>query len=265
MLNKVKRKQIFLKGLWPQQETKTFHTSGFSLQYEDASMLILTKRKDGESCVVSFSGVGHGTGGIDLQKPEFMSGGSLGSQVFVIDKRRSWGNQIDWERLRDIVSLFCDGQNIVCIGNSMGGFLALLGSRYLNASHVAAFAPQWSVDPRIVPNEHRWDKYVDNIDVFVHSDLRKSFVSNTKYTVVFGGDPDDSEQRNLFFKFTNPAADGNILLLTIPGAGHNVAKYLKEKGVLPSIISQGLTAGLHNFELAGLQSDFDLSFRRTVM
>ncbi|MFK8036075.1 MAG: hypothetical protein AB8B94_18220 [Hyphomicrobiales bacterium] len=199
-----------------------------------------------------------------MQKPEFMSGGTFGSQVFIIDKRRSWGNRIDWERLQDIILQFCGEQNIVCIGNSMGGFLAILGSRYLNASHVAAFAPQWSVDPRLVPDEHRWDQYVSNIDTFVHSDLGKSFVPQTKYTVIFGNDPEDREQHDLFYKFTKPAVDGNIHFLTIPSIGHNVAKHLKEIGVLPAIIAHSLTAELDNFELVGLQLDFDFSCRKTV-
>jgi len=255
---------LILGRLWKSRKRKTFDTSSYDRLFEDKNILILSKANAGDKCIVSFSGVGHGIGGVDLQRPEFHSGGAFGSQIFVIDKNRSWGNAIEWTRLQDIVLKFAGDQGVVCIGNSMGGFLAVLGSRPLHATHVAAFAPQWSVDPRIVPDEHRWDQYVNAIKSFRYSDLRESFAENTRYSIVFGDDPEDSRHHELFHRFTSFAENGNIDILTVHGAGHDVAKTLKKNSILHSLVFDCLATGLDDSTLQQLGCDFSISHRRVI-
>ena len=255
---------MILRRLWKSRKRKTFDTSIYDRLFEDQNMLVLSKTNAGEKCIVSFSGVGHGIGGVDLQRPEFHAGGAFGSQVFVIDKNRSWGNAIEWARLQDIVLKFAGEQEIVCIGNSMGGFLAVLGSRPLHATHVAAFAPQWSVDPRIVPGERRWDQYVKAIKSFRFSDLRECFMESIRYSIIFGDDPEDSRHHELFHSFTSCSENGNIDILTVRGAGHDVAKKLKQNKILHRIVFDCLATGLDETALQQLGLDFGISHRSVI-
>lgn len=254
-----------LKHLWKRRRRLQFDRTDFDTLFEDDQTLIMSKQQSSERCIVSFTGVGHGMGGLDLQSPEFSSSRLVGSRIFIIDKDRSWGNALNWPKVESIVLDFAKGQELITIGNSMGGFLAILGSKRLKAAYSIAFAPQWSVDPQIVPLEDRWNLYVKEIAEFKFPDLRESFAQNCRYLVVFGDAPEDVAHAKLFETHTSLAPDGNIEIMTVADAGHNVAKYLKESGILHDAILAGLSPvpGLESLRQENFA--FELSRRHAMV
>ena len=123
-----------------------------------------------------FTGVGHALGGIDVQREEFLKASNESTAIFVVDKLRSWGNKLDFRQLVRIVNLYSSKKKINAIGNSMGGFLAVIASKHINIDNVVAFVPQYSVNKKIIPNENRWDKYVNEIREWVYLSMDGHFV-----------------------------------------------------------------------------------------
>jgi hypothetical protein len=114
--------------------------------------------------VVTFAGIGPGRRPKGVPAPEFLGSASrYGVAVSVADKNRSWGNALDVPRIADAILRIADGRPISTLGNSMGGFLAVLFSTPLRATHAVAVAAQFSIAHSIIPNEHRWDQFSDAI------------------------------------------------------------------------------------------------------
>lgn len=192
------------------------------------TVLHIPGRKD--ECIVSFTGVGHALGGIDLQNPEFSRSHSDETKIFVIDKQRSWGNNVDWGRLKNLVDSLAPSAQVTTLGNSMGGFLAILSAPILGATQAIAFAPQWSIDPATVPEENRWLEYRQRIKKIYHPDLSEAVRSQSKIYVFFGINGKDEIHMN-FFRQTK------IEIFFLENCDHDVARYMKENGLLYPVIS----------------------------
>lgn len=204
---------------------------GYECVYDDADCAIYFKPgTNTKRCIVSFTGIGHSLGGVDLQAPEFVHANKFASVFFVIDKNRTWGNRLNIEELSKLIVEKSEGQEITCIGNSMGGFLAVLFSKHLGAASVISIAPQWSVDKRVVPGEKRWKKYRKKIAHFVHADLAGSFDEVTRYLIIFGTGPKEDLHAQFFDKTSR------CKMLRFADAGHDVASFLKGESVLYDVI-----------------------------
>ena len=135
---------------------------------------------DSDVCIVSFTGVGHAMGRLNIQKEEFV-GSALknGSVFFVTDKTRSWSNKICEDKLIEVFSRFGSFKNIVAIGNSMGGTNALLMGPKLGCQTIIAFTPQFSVHPEVFPDlkNKKWMEYRDAIDEWVFKSVDESGLS----------------------------------------------------------------------------------------
>ena len=111
--------------------------------FEDDSLLIKgIKNINSKFCTLSFTGVGHAMGMMNLQKEEFI-GNSIknGNVLFIIDKKRTWGNSIDVQRVLKVLHDFGDFDEIIALGNSMGGTNALILGPLLGAQTVISFVP----------------------------------------------------------------------------------------------------------------------------
>jgi len=195
------------------------------------NLFISRRQRNSPSTTLCFTGIGHAIGGVDIQSEEFVRATSDSDTFFIIDKQRTWGNNIDWDLLKEVVN--AGSQNrFSAIGNSMGGFLAILSSCLFRVEIVVAFVPQFSVDKRVV-DERRFDEYVDKIDNFVYSSLSNCFKKETEYYCFFGVGGDDDKQLNLF-----PQSE-NLHKILFPESRfcHSVAQVLKDHGVLYEVIS----------------------------
>ena len=112
----------------------------------------------------------------------------------------------------------------------MGGFGAILLSRLAPIDTVISFVPQFSVDPRIVPEETRWKDYTSLIESYLYPDLSDAFVKHTTYYVFNGLSPVEEVHFRRF-----PAAE-NVCSLLFPAESHGVARMLKQYGMLKAVI-----------------------------
>ncbi|MCV6585359.1 MAG: hypothetical protein OIF47_07475 [Marinibacterium sp.] len=202
-----------------------------------------TNRDDSGAILLSFTGIGHQVGVINVQHPEFFGAGrSFDNTLFVSDKTRSWGNRLDFNRLAEVVAPYAAGRDVYSIGNSMGAFLAILGSSFVPMKTVLSFAPQYSIDPAVVPWETRWTEFTGTLDRIVYSKAGDYMVDGTQYYVFSGGRGDDLKHAQLF-----PVRD-NLFHVLFPNAGHGLSAQLKKKKMLKPII-HGCFGGKTDFRM----------------
>ena len=169
--------------------------------YEDDFLKISYSNEfKSDRCLVVFTGVGHAMGAINIQREEFYNQHKLGKVIWITDKKRSWGNNLNIKKISNAVKKISENRKIYIIGNSMGGFLAILFSKFLEAKKVISFSPQFSVCPDIVPDEIRWMNYRQFIDEYRYKDLSDSFDKNTKYALLIGdGQHEDIHYNNFIY------------------------------------------------------------------
>lgn len=214
------------------QEAKTI--------YEDDLLCVSTLTREGSSngrSLVSFTGVGHNLAGLDVQQPEFFrSGDDYDSITFVIDRTRSWGNSVNFDTVSGVLRPIVRDTEVHVLGNSMGGFLALLAPDVLSVPVACCLAivPQFSVHPDIVPWEDRWPEYTDQIVDWVYPSIEGHIVDECDYTVLTGGRPKDKRHVKMI-----PDGD-NISKFIFEGFNHQLAANLKRRGKLQEGIALSL-------------------------
>jgi hypothetical protein len=180
--------------------------------------------------VISFSSVGHDPS--RLPSPEFIGSATAGGRaaLFVRDADRSWASSPGFEEvLHDALALLPKApERIVTIGQSMGAFCALAAADVLPVSAVLAFGPQYSVDPKVMPQETRWAGWTGRL---VPGCRRTVPLPDGPPLYVFHGLQDDSAQALAF-----PQRPGLTHIL-FPGHGHSgLVTHLKARGVLTGLI-----------------------------
>jgi pimeloyl-ACP methyl ester carboxylesterase len=150
--------------------------------------------------------------------------------LFVADRKRSWysteGIQEQIEGLVQDYVLLHGIKRVHCIGASMGGFGALAFAGRLGAKYAVAFAPQWSMDPAVVP-EKRWQKHRPNIQVENLPKLDQDLSGLVRNYVFFGaGAPQDVKHCAKFI--SSGLCDVRIL----HGMDHHIAGALNKLGLL---------------------------------
>lgn len=197
--------------------------------WDDDRFRISKKTGDSDIVFLCFSGVGMQIGGIDIQQEEFNKSTANATAIFIIDNNRLWGNY-DWSLLYKIIYPHIVNKRVFSLGNSMGGYCAILASRHFLIEKVIAFVPQYSVHKSIVPLETRWSSQRENIKVWYYISLDGSFNDKTKYHIFYGNDVQDSVHRELFPKQDN-------VIINVYEGDHYLVKDLKDKGLLYGLIS----------------------------
>lgn len=201
--------------------------------FDNDDLQISILYRDSQYVNFCFSGVGHGIGGIELQTLEFRNATKNATAIFIIDKNRSWGNNIDFELIYKVTSKYTQDKILNTLGNSMGGFLSILATKYLPVQTCIAFVPQYSVNKNVVPFEYRWKKYVSKIKKWKYESLEGFFNRKSLYYIFFGADGGiEDQQRNLFPKQENV----HLIIFNNPDFAHKVAGSLKALGELYPVI-----------------------------
>lgn len=195
---------------------------------DDDAIKVSLHQGEHQSVVFCFTGVGHAMGGIDVQKDEFHRVTAQATTIFITDKKRSWGNNLDFKLLATLLEPHVAGKQLYALGNSMGGFLAILASRYFPFKVVVSFAPQFSVSKNVIPEENRWDRYVEKIERWAFPSLEGCFMDEVQYYVFGDGSPMERRHLDRF-----PVQD-NIRKIIINDVSwnHSIAQQLKKRGVL---------------------------------
>jgi pimeloyl-ACP methyl ester carboxylesterase len=184
------------------------------------------QKGDTTTLVVSFTGVLHGMG--DLPVDEFRGSTRGHHGLFISDLSCSWYNSAGTaERIVDLVQKTrsqINADKVVTIGNSMGGFGAILFARLVEANTAIAFAPQFSVKPDLIPSENRWRALVARIDEW-RFPTPLPLRAKTHYFIFSGSEPCECEHARRFERARN------VTKFIISG-GHGVAQGLKDTGQL---------------------------------
>jgi pimeloyl-ACP methyl ester carboxylesterase len=201
--------------------------------------------------LISFGGIAHG-----LPIPVFEFIRSLDqykvNKIFIRDFKQCWyTNGINGisntpyetiEYLRELINKY--GQDkTVFIGNSSGGYAALVYGQILNVSEVHAFSPQTFIDSwqRLIYWDRRWRKEISNLNgkYCEFFDLKKVF---KKY-------PEYSGKHHVYWDKRHRL--DNIHAMRIRSmfiehygytkGGHEVIKQLRNSGKLDDILMRALT------------------------
>lgn len=131
------------------------------------------------------------------------------------------------------VAAHIEAEEVIALGNSMGGFGAILLARDVPVARSLAFVPQLSMDPDVI-EETRFDEFRPN---FGPEQAERNVadvigrVPDTQFTVIFGkGSKYDNEQA----KLVSPAP--NLRFSHVCRSGHNTAEWIKKHGLLQPLI-----------------------------
>jgi hypothetical protein len=207
--------------------------------YEDETIRVSGIRGGDKALFVAFTGIGHRLGA--MQREEFVRVAQAGGEhsvLIVHDKTRSWYNEPSFaDKLQPIVAEWgARCEKIVTIGNSMGGFGAIVFAGLLDADVAIAFSPQFSVSPTVLPKENRWNEFTSKIKEFIYESAGSYIVPGCEYYLFQGDGGKDWNHVGSFPILSN------VHQFVIRDGPHNIAAILKSRGFLSKIVS-ACTAG----------------------
>lgn len=182
--------------------------------------------------------------------------------LFINDRERSWYSKPDKrERVEAVVRRFIEAHGIETVwsmGNSMGGYSAILFCDRLPISRVVAFVPQILMTPAVIDH---WSSHLTKIQGDVERDLMPIMANaRCEFRLV----TNDSYSDDLIhFSHLRAHLSGapHIRFVIVPGQGHHVAAWLKKQGQLAPLVAALWTddrEGLENCSRA-LERPLDLS------
>lgn len=215
----------------------------------DSKSGILMSLENKPNLLVSFGGIRQGLG-----IPTFEFFNSLSNincdKVFIRDFNQAWyqlgvDDEINsWNRLKEILDkiIVDNGYNkVLFLGNSMGGYGAMMFGTMLNVNHIVAFAPQTFINrkKRFIHLDFRWRKQMKRI----HKNKRiAEFVLNIKShldKVEYSSQIDIyySDSHRLDKSHAKQLSDSNnVILHPFKDGGHAIVKTLRDNGELMKII-----------------------------
>ncbi len=203
--------------------------------YDDGVLRITAIAGTSSRLVVSFSGIGSDPS--KRPQEEFVATASkngLHHVLFVMDSSRSWFNRPGAaEKVVQVVSVYQKMFAITetkTIGDSMGGFCAMVLPSLTEVSAVFATAPQFSVDPAVVPEETRWKAERAALSAVRFGTVQDFLQSGTLYVVGHGGAPREAVQRDRF-----PQAH-NLWHFVCDDSGHSIAARMRRESLLQPVV-----------------------------
>jgi hypothetical protein len=198
-------------------------------------------RGQSDRLVICFSGIG--TGFRKPQPYEFAKVATMNGRdnvLFLADTDRSWLNNpgmleaIKAETERRIAE---NGiRTTMTLGHSMGGYCAIVLAGLLPVDCCVAYAPQFSVNPDVIPNETRWRELRGRIREHRIRSVEDYLSPKTRYYVFHGDQRREARQRDRF------VPTQQLLHIILPGMGHSVPQALRSAEVL-EIVTQACFEG----------------------
>lgn len=195
--------------------------------------------------IVAFGGINHGIG-VGIPPFEFLR--SLSAQgcdtIFVRDPQQAWyqlgidGVGADVPEIVDWLRQRCRGYaRSVAVGNSMGGYAALLFGRLAELDVTIAFNPQTTIaaSDRAALDDRRWQPLIERVhaqsgDARYH-DVRaaaaNSIASRPQSLLFFGADCDEDAAHAMRL-----AGEPGYHLFAVRNSRHQAVKLLRDGGIL---------------------------------
>ena len=145
------------------------------------------------------------------------------------------------QSIRDEIDLL-KPDKVFFVGNSMGGFAAILFATLIGSGHVIAFAPQTFIGPfsRIRAMDFRWQKqifktYASSVGKPKYFDLRKvmlNYKRKIKIQIFVSSDHrlDSRHAQHL-------QGLSGVEIISFKGGGHGIVKDLRDRNLLPEMLS----------------------------
>ena len=186
--------------------------------------------------VVVFTGLKAGFGGAPLD--EFAGSASdkgKNNVLFVTDRRATWFAAPGlWRRIVKLTRYLRKSEGIeeiVTLGNSMGGFGALLLPRDVRVRRAIAFSPQLTMD-RTLMDDTRWPDIKDKFGDLPVDNVGGTFAdTKTQYYLTAGGGCREDVAHLDFAPEMN-----RVHRFVLPKGRHNIAGALKDAGLLSDVI-----------------------------
>jgi predicted esterase YcpF (UPF0227 family) len=201
----------------------------------------VSELRPAETLVVAFAGVKGGLGGIPREFHRTLSASPCAA-LFVVDHARRW-YQYDLDEMAALTARISaaaaevGASRIVTLGNSMGGFGALLVGALVGADRILAFSPQTCIEPAATRSlgDDRWVDHQCRIDAYPFGDLNRIASPRGHVVLCFGADDalDVAHAARLHWPCEQ---------FPIAGAGHAAAGALKERGELAAFVAGRLVA-----------------------
>lgn len=186
--------------------------------------------------VISFSGVGEPDEDVPRLEAAKLAGWQGENHVlFISDASRSWMNgewimeQID-ATVRKL-SAEIKPSRVVAFGNSMGGTAAMIFADAYPVDAVLAIAPQFSIQPDLMPDEKRWTHYADQITNWRFPSAPNLVGNRAEVVILHGSIGREMSHASKF------AQGANIHHYIYAGYAHGMAAKLKRKRQLEPIIA----------------------------
>ncbi|TRL32274.1 hypothetical protein [Rhizobium straminoryzae] len=207
------------------------------------TVYVLPGSPDVRRAVIAFAGIQSILGGIEVW--EFAKTLTSDENVeearrhvaFVRERPALWYNSVDPACLAPFLAMQ-DGRAVVTLGNSMGGFAAILFSLVLpGIRRSIAFCPQYSVHPDHCPWERRWQDQIAEIDnwrfetCLPHGPCPEA--QDLDHMIFCGSDVGDDVRHAeaILAGATHP-----VSVFLIHGCGHDVARSLKRREALVPVL-----------------------------
>lgn len=214
--------------------------------FDDFGLRIYERRGHGPMLLLIFSGVGveyTGWQGIDFVR--FTRAHPQHHVLFFEDSNRSWLNAPSvLEQIEATVAQYCTDHgidDIVTLGNSMGGFMALALADRLGAIRSVAFSPQYSIHPDIVPKERRWKTLRARIKDWRIRDLSTAFTGAAEHFVICGAAPFERQHWDLLPSLPQ------LNLFVFPKHGHTIVRHLRDKAALHPLLDHAIAGRRRRF------------------
>ncbi len=210
------------------------------------------RRGTSHRLVVALSGVGtnpHEPPPLEFVQTAITSANN--HTLYVSDASRSWLNApgMDREIIEAVnrITHKAGLSDVVLLGDSMGASMALFLAEHIPARSVIALTPQYSADPKVVPEEKRWMRFRKKIKHFSYREVK---IQNRpdQFTLILHGGTEDELVHALRF----PNVHG-VRHFILPEEGHTLSKSLKRKGILQPVIQ--LAIEVRPFRLRKLLED----------
>jgi len=196
-------------------------------------------RGTGNRLVVSLGGVG--TKPNEMPPFEFVGTASQGGEnhvILVTERARTWMNSPDLPEaiVKEIETVVAREaiDEVVALGNSMGGFMALVLPTLTRVHTVVALSPQFSMHPKVVPEEARWQKWRRRFPTYRFRQVPAP-QEGTRYVVLHGDTP---EERIHWARFPQAPKTFNHFILR--GESHDLVKALKKLDIMRPLLERAM-------------------------